>query len=64
MDSLAYRCSLLGWILSISAFHVTMVRWCSLHQLNLGPLVWACGACLELLCKQDATSFTLLFIEL
>ena len=41
-----------GHMLSLIGFHVCMLRWCSLHQLNLGPLVWSCGACLELLLKE------------
>ena len=39
-------------MLRMMGFDNCMMRWCSLHSLNLGPLVWACGACLELLLQQ------------
>ena len=41
-----------GWLLHLMGFNVGMIRWCSLHTLNLGPLIWACGGALELLMEK------------
>ena len=39
-------------MLAIMGFESSMLRWCSLHSLNLGPIIWACGGAFELLLQE------------
>ena len=41
-----------GFILDLQGFAPTMLRWCSLHSINLGVLIFACGGCFELLLRE------------
>ena len=34
-----------GWVIEILGFNHHMIRWCSLHTLNLGPVIWSLAAC-------------------
>ena len=43
-----------GCVEHLAKFDVAMLRWCSLHTLNLGPMVWASAAALILLAEWAA----------
>ena len=42
-----------GHMIHILGFHPDQLRWCSLHSLNLGPLLWAGAAAFEMLMQRD-----------
>ena len=45
-------------MLDVVGFHPHMIRWCSLHTVNLGPLIWtAAGAMVILMEKATRGSY-------
>ena len=53
--------TLAGHVVNLFGFHVTMIRWCSLHTLNLGPMVWSAGGALELCAEWASGLCSLVF---
>ena len=41
-----------GVLLHLVGVSILMLRWCSLHTLNLGPLIWTGAAVLQHLCEK------------
>ena len=46
------QCLLQGVIPEILGWRPTMLRWCSLHTVNLGIMLWAGAGCLDLLMSK------------
>ena len=56
IDSICYTDFLAtssGNLSKVIGFHHGMLRWCSLHILNLGIDLWAGASCMEMLLEQD-----------
>ena len=47
------QCFILGFILDLYGFKGSMLKWCSLHTLNLGPMVWSCAGAIEMLLAKE-----------